>query len=100
MGRPPPLVARLSGLLAQNLHLRPEEVRLIYLAAPVHDVGKLVIPDEILLKQTPLNEGERLIMQGHTTLALEESLRMDGGGIRTPGTACAAQRGYRGGCCL
>lgn len=64
-------VARLSGLIAQQLHLPPEEVRLIVQAAPAHDIGKVVIPDSILLKPGPLTPAEREIMRRHTTLASE-----------------------------
>jgi len=64
-------VSRLSTLIAQNLHLSPEEVWLIHHAAPLHDLGKVVIPDRILLKTGPLDDKERTIMQSHTTAATE-----------------------------
>jgi len=38
----------------------------IYLYAPLHDLGKLMIADDILLKAGPLSDDEFQIMQGHT----------------------------------
>lgn len=61
----------MSGLLAQNLHLTPQEIRRIHKAAPVHDIGKVVVPDKILLKPGPLTEEEQVRMRAHTTLASE-----------------------------
>ncbi len=42
-------------------------VQNIKTAVVLHDIGKLSVTDRILLKQAPLTEKERLIMQGHTT---------------------------------
>lgn len=54
-------------LLAQRLHLgRASE--LLYLASPLHDVGKVGIPDRILLKPGPLDAEERKVMQGHAEI--------------------------------
>ena len=61
-------VARLSGLLAQELHLPPEEVELIMRASPLHDVGKVAIEDQILLKQGVLSADEREVMREHALL--------------------------------
>lgn len=64
-------VARLSGLLAQELHLPPEEVELIMEAAPLHDVGKVAIEDEILLKKGGFSINEREIMRDHALLGAQ-----------------------------
>ena len=53
-------------LLAKKLGLSFEDVRRIFYAAPLHDVGKLVIPDRILLKKGKLNLEEFEIMKNHT----------------------------------
>src|SRR4051812_12303605 len=45
-----------------------EEARLIARAAPLHDVGKIGIPDGILLKPGRLTDEERAQMQMHTTI--------------------------------
>jgi len=43
----------------------------IYLAAPLHDIGKVAIPDGILMKQGKLTEAEFQIMMSHTVLGAE-----------------------------
>ena len=58
-------VGRYSGLLAQHLHLPPGEVELVKLAAPLHDVGKIGIPEAILLKPGALTPEERKAMEQH-----------------------------------
>ncbi len=57
-----------SLLLAQLLGESPEQRRLLYQAAPLHDVGKIAVPESILLKPGPLAEHEREIMQQHTVV--------------------------------
>lgn len=64
-------VGRLSGSIAQALHLSPELARLIMHAAPLHDIGKVAIPDYIWLKSTDLSGLERETMQQHTILGAE-----------------------------
>ena len=64
-------VARLSGLLAHNLHIAPEVIQHVHKVAPVHDIGKVVVPDRILLKPGPLTEEEQATMRSHTTLATQ-----------------------------
>lgn len=64
-GRHTRRVARLSALLAQELHLSPEEVSLIMQAAPLHDVGKVAISDEVLLKHGAFSPEERRAMEEH-----------------------------------
>ena len=61
-------VGALAGDLAERLGLSPDEVDLIRLAAPLHDIGKVGVSDSILLKQGPLTDGERAEMQLHTTI--------------------------------
>jgi len=63
-------VSEYSRLLA---HYHPaiseEEANIIYDAAPMHDVGKMGVPDHILHKQGRLTEEEFQIMKTHTTIA-------------------------------
>lgn len=61
-------VALYSQLLAQKLGLSEREVDLVTTASPLHDIGKLGVPDEILFKPGKLNEEERIIMQNHPTI--------------------------------
>jgi putative two-component system response regulator len=64
-------VGRLSALIAQELHLPQEEVELIMRAAPLHDVGKIAISDQVLLKNGSFGAEEREIMQEHVLLGAE-----------------------------
>lgn len=58
-------VARISHRLALGLGLNEAHSQLIYLAAPLHDVGKIGIPDSILAKPGPLTLEEEIIMRRH-----------------------------------
>ncbi|HEX6548839.1 MAG TPA: HD-GYP domain-containing protein [Candidatus Dormibacteraeota bacterium] len=58
-------VARYAELLARRIGLPPEEVDLVHLAARVHDLGKIGIPDGILQKAGPLTDAERAQMERH-----------------------------------
>jgi putative two-component system response regulator len=54
-------------LVARSMGLPDEEVAMIYQASPMHDVGKIAIPDRVLLKPGKLNPEEWEIMKSHTT---------------------------------
>jgi putative two-component system response regulator len=54
-----------AGVLARRLGLGPAREELIRMAAPLHDVGKIGMPDEVLLKAGPLTPEERSEMEGH-----------------------------------
>jgi len=43
-------------------------IKLLYKTCPLHDIGKVGVPDEILLNQGPLDEKQRKVMQSHTEL--------------------------------
>jgi putative two-component system response regulator len=57
--------------IARKLGWTPGEVDMIRHAAPMHDVGKIALPDEILLKPTDYDEVERAVMRKHTTIGAE-----------------------------
>jgi putative two-component system response regulator len=61
-------VARYSRIIAEQLGLPPRLCREIYLAAPLHDVGKVAIPDHILLKPGRLNDDEMAIIRTHASI--------------------------------
>ncbi len=55
-------------LLAEKMGLSGEEVENLYFAAPMHDVGKVGIPDRILFKKGRLSQKEWKIMEKHTVI--------------------------------
>ena len=61
-------VARYSRIIAEQLDLPVRLCREIFLAAPLHDVGKVAIPDNILLKPGKLTEDEMALISTHTTV--------------------------------
>lgn len=61
-------VGRLSAILAERLGMAGGDVAVIRFAAPLHDLGKIAIPDSILLKPAPLTLDELDIMKSHTTV--------------------------------
>jgi HD-GYP domain-containing protein (c-di-GMP phosphodiesterase class II) len=64
-------VGRLSMLIGGALDMTQEQLLLLGQAAPLHDVGKIGIPDSILLKPGRLTSGEFARMQAHTTVGAE-----------------------------
>jgi response regulator RpfG family c-di-GMP phosphodiesterase len=58
-------VAEISALLARAHGLSDDEAELIKLASPLHDVGKIAIPDAVLNKPGRLTQDERDLMQTH-----------------------------------
>jgi putative two-component system response regulator len=68
-----------SMLVAQHLLatgqspdvVTPEFVRLMFLTAPLHDIGKVGIPDSVLLKPGRLSDHEFEVMKTHTTIGAE-----------------------------
>lgn len=64
-------MANYSKIIAEQLGLSSEDQRLILEAAPMHDVGKVGIPDSILLKPGKLTPDEFSVMKQHTLLGYE-----------------------------
>jgi putative two-component system response regulator len=79
-------IGRYSEVVGIALNLAPAFVELLLHATPMHDVGKLGIPDHILLKPGPLTPDERAIIQTHTTI---------GGEILSGSTSAVIQMGER-----
>ncbi len=92
-------IGRFSTQLSEAIGMGPEFCRRISHAAPLHDVGKVAIPDAILLKPGSLSPEERAIVETHAeeghrllrgssssildmgaTIALSHHERWDGGG--------------------
>jgi putative two-component system response regulator len=64
-------VGRLAGRIAQVLGLPAETRDLIARAAPLHDIGKIGIPDGVLLKVGRLDPEERAVIETHTRIGAE-----------------------------
>ena len=67
-------VARVSYYVeafAEHLALDNDYIEQMFYASPMHDIGKMAIPDRILHKPTQLNADEWQIMQTHTTMGHE-----------------------------
>jgi response regulator RpfG family c-di-GMP phosphodiesterase len=64
-------VARLTYLLAKARGLPENDCELASRASPMHDLGKIAIPDEILLKNGSLDEREWAHMKQHTSIGAE-----------------------------
>jgi len=61
-------LASLAVRIAEDLEIAPEEIETVRLGAILHDVGKIGIPDRVLLKPGPLDEEERRIIETHTEI--------------------------------
>ncbi|AUB81964.1 HD domain-containing phosphohydrolase [Candidatus Thiodictyon syntrophicum] len=61
-------ISHYSRALAVQLGLDKEFVDLIFFASPMHDIGKIGIPDQLLLKPGALTPDEWEIMKRHTTM--------------------------------
>jgi putative two-component system response regulator len=61
-------ISELSKHLAQLYGMTEEESEILRFASPLHDVGKIGIPDRILLKPSRLDENEFEIMKQHTVI--------------------------------
>jgi putative two-component system response regulator len=55
-------------------YLTDEQIEMLYMSAPLHDIGKVGIPDHILLKPGRLDAVEFEIMKTHTTLGYQSIL--------------------------
>ncbi|HOK79661.1 MAG TPA: CHASE2 domain-containing protein [bacterium] len=58
-------VSEYAGIVAEGINLSDPEVKLIKSAMPLHDIGKIAVPDSILLKPGRLTDEELAIMRKH-----------------------------------
>jgi putative nucleotidyltransferase with HDIG domain len=59
-------VADLSRAIAREIGLAEDDVEGIYIAAAIHDIGKISLPAEILSKPVPLSDIEVSLIQAHS----------------------------------
>jgi two-component system, response regulator RpfG len=64
-------MAKYSAMIGNNMGLAPETVHVLEFAAPMHDIGKIGIPDAILLKGGPLSTDEEVVMKGHPRIGYD-----------------------------
>ncbi len=69
------LATHLGGLDKFRGEINAEYIRLIYLTSPLHDIGKVGIPDCVLLKPGRLSDREFEIMKTHAILARRRLMR-------------------------
>jgi HD-GYP domain-containing protein (c-di-GMP phosphodiesterase class II) len=88
-----------SKALAQELGLSAEEVRRTELAAALHDVGKIAVPDRVLLKDSPLTPEERTAYEAHALLTREflEAMEFSGELSGVEAIAPYHHKGFSGG---
>jgi len=67
-GRHTERVGQMAALIAKQMGLPDPQVSLIRRAAPLHDVGKLGVPDSILLKPGRLTDDEFALVKTHTVI--------------------------------
>jgi len=64
-------VALFSLIIAKELKLKKEDMILLKQIAPLHDIGKLLIPNEILSKPSKLTKAEFDVIKNHANLGYE-----------------------------
>ncbi|OGW28490.1 MAG: two-component system response regulator [Nitrospinae bacterium RIFCSPLOWO2_12_FULL_47_7] len=64
-------MSQICGKMAQYVGLTEHECQLMIHASPMHDVGKIGIPDHILLKPGKLTESEWTVMKTHSAIGAE-----------------------------
>jgi putative nucleotidyltransferase with HDIG domain len=62
-------VAAVAAALGTELRLNPEQVEILRLAGLVHDIGKLGVPDDVLLQPGELSEAQRTSVRRHPDIA-------------------------------
>jgi PAS domain S-box-containing protein len=70
-------VAELSRAIAKELDFSEEKIHVIYLAASVHDIGKIQIPSEILAKPTKLSTIEFELIKTHSEAGYDILKKVD-----------------------
>ena len=61
-------VSHYAKILTRQLGWPEEDQELMFRAAPMHDVGKIAIPDDLIRKHGSLDGGDRVVMESHTLI--------------------------------
>ena len=64
-------VTAYAQVLARAMCLPDDDIEVIRLAGMLHDIGKVGVPDRVLLKAGPLDASERALIEPHTTIGFE-----------------------------
>jgi putative two-component system response regulator len=64
-------MSKISALLAERLGWSPEDCELMLHASPMHDIGKIGVPDHVLLKPGKLDPAEWELMQSHVSIGAD-----------------------------
>jgi len=64
-------MSHIARLVAQQAGMGPEAVQLIFQTAAMHDLGKIGVPDSILLKPGPLTDEEWVVMRQHAQIGAD-----------------------------
>lgn len=64
-------VAKYASLIAEKMNFSQDDVNLIFRAGMLHDIGKIEIPDALLLKPDTLTSGEYELIKRHATASYE-----------------------------
>jgi HD-GYP domain-containing protein (c-di-GMP phosphodiesterase class II) len=85
-------VADMAERVALRMGLSPAHARDVRYAALLHDVGKVAVPSEILLKPGPLSESEWVAMRRHTIVGGELVARIDAFAHLAPAVRASHER--------
>ena len=88
-------VADLSRTIAREIGLSENEIEGIYIAAAIHDIGKISLPAEILSKPVPLSDIEISLIQAHSQTGYDilKGIKFPG---RLPKSFCSTMRDWTG----
>lgn len=64
-------VGRLAAMIARSIGQSEQEVEMLRIAATLHDVGKIGVPDRVLMKEGKLTPEEFTIVKSHTNIGGE-----------------------------
>jgi HD-GYP domain-containing protein (c-di-GMP phosphodiesterase class II) len=85
-------VSELAERVALGMGMAPGEARDVRYAAMLHDVGKIAVPSEILLKPGPLTDAEWEVMRGHAAAGGELVARIDAFAHLAPAVRASHER--------